>query len=338
MFYNQTLLKDGAFMMCEDASEYDENVPAQDVTPVQQALKEDNTYDPVSKIYHKLQPYYVRAKSFYSYMTPPATVQEMVVNLEKLSSFATDLIDKLRMCEVKMSAMHHATSHESFTIEPIAQNLGILIKNKNELIKRGLGEIICSLSTNDIINEWDTSKVISLIELLGYGKKVTISIDQVASIARWDMSSNIINAYSSMEELFDALFTDELRARMERQWLRNMNITNVIEDAYSSQAYVEKPARMEKDSKHVFICVASRYLRQIKISLNDMIIDAPEMEYEEAKMKYIDIVRNVIVALMDLFYVAMLDLHAKAYCVKNAMDIRNCYEDYVRSVKSELKT
>ena len=50
MFYNQTLLKDGAFIVCEDASEYDEMVPAPDVTPVQQALKEEKGYDPVNQM------------------------------------------------------------------------------------------------------------------------------------------------------------------------------------------------------------------------------------------------------------------------------------------------
>ena len=127
MFYNQTLLKDGAFIMCEDASEYDENVPAQDVAPVQQALKEEKGYDPVLKIYNKMRPYYERIKTFYSYMTPPEDIRSMVVNLEQLSDFASEIVDKLRICEVKMSAMHHAANHDEFTLEPIIQNLGIIL-------------------------------------------------------------------------------------------------------------------------------------------------------------------------------------------------------------------
>lgn len=339
MFYNQTLLKDGAFMICEDASEYDENVPAQDIAPVQEALKENKTYDPVMKIYTKLRPYYEKAKSFYSYMTPPADVGGMVTNLEVLSDFATDFIDKLRMCEVKMSAMHHATSHTEFMIEPIIQNLGIISKNKNELIKRGYGDITCSVYMNDIINEYNVSKLINIIDLLGYGKKVTVSIDQVASISRWDASNNL-SIYSSMEELFDALFNDSIRIKMERMAVRTMDLRSVIDDAYVDNAC--RPDRPEflnhRDTKHAFICIASRYLRAIKISLNELIIDAPELEYEQAKVRYIDVVRNAIVALMDLFYVAMLDLHSKAYEIKMNMSIRNCYEDYVRSIRAELKT
>jgi hypothetical protein len=74
------------------------------------------------------------------------------------------------------------------------------------------------------------------------------------------------------------------------------------------------------------------------VSLNELIIEAPDIEYAEARMRYVDVVRNAIVAIMDLFYVGMIDLSCKAYQVKRCMDIRNCYEDYVRSIKSELKT
>ena len=335
MYYNQTLLKDGAFMICEDASEYDENVSAQDVTPVQQALKADVTYDPVMKVYNKLRPYYEKAKSFYGYMTPPTEVRDMVVNLENLSDFATELVDKLRICEVKMSAMYHAVQHREFITEPIIQNLRIITKNKNELIKRGLGDLTCAPVVNDIINDYTSNKLISLVDLLGYGKKVTLSIDQIASVSRWDLSTNI-DVYSSTEELFDALFDDNIRMRMEKPILRTMSIANIIDDVYAVDC--SRPAHVECDTKHAFIRVASRHLRAIKISLNELMIDAPELEYDEAKARYIDVVRNVLVALMDLLYVAMLDLHAKAYEVKSAMDIRSCYENYVHSVMTEFKT
>ena len=124
---------------------------------------------------------------------------------------------------------------------------------------------------------------------------------------------------------------------MERPWTRSMDILSIIDSAYNcNNSFV--PMRHECDTKHAFIKIASRHLRMIKISLNDLIVIAPDLEYDEARLRYIDVVRNVIVALMDLFYIAMLDLHSKAYEVKIAMDTRNCYEDYVRSVKSELKT
>lgn len=336
MFYNQTLLKDGAFIMCEDASEYDEIVPSPDVTPVQQALKEEKGYDPVLKIYNKMRPYYERIKTFYSYMTPPEDVRTMVVNLEQLSDFASEIVDKLRICEVKMSAMHHAADHDEFTLEPIVQNLGIINKNKNELIRRGYSEVGCNITSLDLISDYQIDKLVNVIDTLGYGKKVTISIDQLADICRWD-TNDILNAFNTLEELFDALFDDTTRIRMERASIVSRHINDVISSVYAINS-IEKPCRREIETKHMFIKHASRQLRYIKVSLNELIIDAPDMEYAEARMRYVDVVRNAIVAIMDLFYVGMIDLSCKAYQVKRCMDVRNCYEDYVRSIKSELKT
>lgn len=336
MFYNQTLLKDGAFIMCEDASEYDENVPAPDVTPVQEELKEHSAYDPVVKIFHKMKPYYEKVKTFYAYMTPPENVRDMVVNLEQLSDFASELVDKLRICEVKMSAMQHAADHDEFTLEPIIQNLGIINKNKNELIRRGYSEVGCNITSLDLISDYQIDKLVNVIDTLGYGKKVTISIDQLADICRWD-TNDTLNAFNTLEELFDALFDDTTRIRMERTSIASRHINDVINSVYSINS-IEKPCRPVIETKHTFIRHLSRQLRYIKVSINDLVMDAPEMEYDEARIKYIDIVRNAIVAIMDMFYVGMIDLSNKAYQVKRCMDMRYCYEDYVRSIKSELKT
>ena len=336
MFYNQTLLKDGAFIVCEDASEYDENMPMQDVAPVQQTLKEEKAYDPVIKIYNKMRPYYEKAKTFYSYMTPPEDVRSMVVNLEQLSDFASEIVDKLRICEVKMSAMQHAADHDEFTLEPIIQNLGIINKNKNELIRRGYSEVGCNITFLDLISDYQIDKLVNVIDTLGYGKKVTISIDQLADICRWD-TNDTLNAFNTLEELFNALFDDATRIRMERTSIASRHINDVINSVYSINS-IEKPCRPVIETKHAFIKHLSRQLRYIKVSINDLVMDAPEIEYDEARIKYIDIVRNAIVAIMDMFYVGMIDLSNKAYQVKRCMDMRYRYEDYVRSIKSELKT
>ena len=269
-------------------------------------------------------------------MTPPEDVRSMVVNLEQLSDFASEFVDKLRLCEVKMSAMHHATRHDEFTLEPIIQNLGIILKNKNELIRRGYGEISRSFTTLDIIGDYHIGSLIGVIDMLSYGKKVTISIDQVASICQW-MPNDTLSAFTSMEELFTALFDDATRIKMEKSNINSISLNNVIDDVYRISSD-DRPMLHKCETKHTFIRLAARHLRNIKISLNELIIDAPDLEYDVAKVRYIDVVRNAIVALMDLFYVGMLDLHCKAYDVKIALDQRNCYDDYVRSIKSELKT
>jgi hypothetical protein len=124
---------------------------------------------------------------------------------------------------------------------------------------------------------------------------------------------------------------------MERTSIASRHINDVINSVYSINS-IEKPCRPVIETKHAFIKHLSRQLRYIKVSINDLVMDAPEMEYDEARIKYIDIVRNAIVAIMDMFYVGMIDLSNKAYQVKRCMDMRYCYEDYVRSIKSELKT
>ena len=341
MFYNQTLLKDGAFIVCEDASEYDPNVVAPNTAPVAQALVEEKGYDPVLKIYSKLKPYYIKAKSFYEMMTPPVDKREMVVNLEALSDFSSELIDKLRKCEVKLSAMSHACSHLGFELEPILNNLGMIIQNRDELTRKGLGTINVSYTTNHLIAIYRMKALTGMLDDLGFGvKKVTISIDQLATLAKWDYE-NQLSSYNSIQELFDSLYDDTIRIRMEQNKYQSISISNMIDMAYDASSHEmndSTPHIGETESKHALIQFASKQLRRIKITLNNMIMNAPEMNYEEAKFMYIDIVRNTIVALLDLIYLFTIDLHTKAYMVKEMMDRRNCYDDYVRSVKSELKT
>lgn len=342
MFYNQTLLKEGAFIVCEDSSEYDENVPVNpEVIPAVRKELEDvsdhSHYDPVRKIYHKLKPYYENAKSYYQMMTPPQDVKTMVANTDSLSQFASELIDKLRTCEVKMDAMHHATEHRSFFLEPIVQNLGLLARNKENLIREGYSNISLRTQRLDFLYSYKIKMMVGALDSMGFGKSVTMTMAEFSNITRFEDNS-IFAAYDSLEQMFDALFNDEVRTRMERENISDMTIGDVIACGYEATAHEHETMPYNESAKHELIKFASRQLRMVKIALNNFIIESPEYEYEEARAKYVEIMRCSIVALMDVFYVFMIDLHCKAYQVREAMDTRTCYNTFIENVKHVLRT
>lgn len=340
MFYSRTLLKDGAFIMCEDASEYDENVPAVDNSQeIQKELvKEDKVgYNPVDKIYGKMKPYYLRLKDFYSYMSPPADIRTMVTNIETMSEFVSELVDKLRTCEVKISAMHHAASHRKFELEPLLINLGMLFNNKDDFIKNGYGMISTSFYDLRLIDEFNVRSLVNLLDNMGYGKKSsTIGIDHIITIAKW--SNTQLVTFHSLEELFDKLFDEEYRTRIEQISTYNVSLLNIIDDLYQVDSIPEKPCYpYEMEDKHALINFASRQLRMMKIDMSDFILNCIDMDSEYAKNKYIELVRNVLVTSLDLFYLFMFDFHSKAYRIKQSMSARDCYSEYVKNIENYLR-
>ena len=346
VFYNQTLLKDGAFMVCESASEYDENVPAPDhdeeikVQLVKE--QEEHAYDPVMKLFYKMRPYYERLKEL-SNTEVPADETIMVSTVEEISTFASDLFDKLRMCEVKLSAMHHAVNHDRFIFEPVLNNLGMLVQNKSDLVQAGCYEVTINSTIMKCLYAYHIAKLAAIIESYVYGyKKVTIDINTLKSVTRYD-DDELFNSFNSIVDIFDFLFDDSKRIRRERTNTRSVPISELIDGCYEverDEILHDRPdfCKADKNVKHYLINFASKQLRAIKVSLGDFVINAPEYTAsDQLRVKFVDVTRDALVAMFDVFYLFMFDLSYKAYSVHERMAIRDGYNSFVNQVKETLK-
>lgn len=350
MFYDLTLLKDGAFIMCEDASEYDENVPVVDnggavVAQAKEMAQENPAYDPVQKLYFKMGKYYDMIKSLYSYPLNLNDPQEAFESLNSVSNMATEIINKIRMCEVKLTNMVIAFDKYKFKDEPAMLNLGMLVKNKEAIAQAGFNRFEYNVTSFFMYTPYNVSKLLAYLKLHEYGSKnLPISIDTIIGVADWDKGE--VDIYNDTTQLFDVMFDDVRRMRAERHKTHSIKLSKLIDNTYQATAYhihshgVQHHRSIDYYASTMkgVIKGSSHVLRNITVSIGELQCDLLNSNDTDLSAKYSTVLKNAIIALTDLFYVAMIDLNTKAYTAKEHMDKRTCLEEYINNIKAALRT
>lgn len=345
MFTNLSLLKDGAFMMCESVAEFDPNMPDPNTPEVLEQVKRElapqvETYDPVNKLIRKMRPLYERVIAAGQINLEPESAEVAMGDLETVSTLASDVADAVRTCLTKMMAIYKLTADSEgnrWIYEEFNNNLGFFMKNRKAIKSDGRDTFHYEADMMELFDQYDAMRVLHL-RATAYPNlpDYPISLNDFMVANPYMGDSGVLDRFESVTDIFNCiLLDDERRIRIENSAIVNSNLDELFYNATSHNDCVH--VRGERDSMAHLIRYISKYLRQIKICAYELQCGVMDHQDTVQIAEYHKCMRSMISGTMDMFYIPMFFMLHLAYRLRRSIACRNAVTNYVTQVKDIFK-
>lgn len=234
MFLDFTLTKGGAFVFCEDASEYDENLPMQqnpeEVQVVQKELANSTLgYGAVKKVQVKTLPIYQKLNELFRMVgEEPTNSQDTLNQINALRTYASLMFDELRTIAGKSYGLRMAVNH-SWSMMPVINNMGKLVANQQLLIRS---------RCNTLSMTFQYSGLATIHDISGYIHELLISADQDFAIMSDRSFGDKMQMFDSWRELLEVFYSSDIPEedpRLVSLRTHSSDLADIIEQAYRIQ-------------------------------------------------------------------------------------------------------
>lgn len=206
MFLDFTLTKNGSFVYCEDASDYDENLPVQqnpeEVQAVQQELSNAALgYGMVKKVQVKTLPIYQKLNEILRNVSEePTDLQDTVSQVNELKSFAGQMFDDLRMVIGKAYGVRASVDH-AWSMLPVINSMKVLVNNQHLIVRSKYNSLTMQFQYNGLAKTYD---------ITGYINSLIINDNQEFTFGSESRFNNRIETFNSWEELLQAFYSSDI--------------------------------------------------------------------------------------------------------------------------------
>ena len=344
----------GAFMFCEDASEYDFNLTEPDTTPIEDPVaepevKESDTpvdfphadicdcHDYVLDAINNTRHIYEKIiKPALSKETAPASDTEALDTLEWINAAASEMINEVRKVVIAMHVLDKAKS--TARSEIVAPYVGMLLRNTERINQLGYAEMEYTYTRNDSFG--DRYDIRNLVSFVSDNKKVLgtiIYMNQLQSLFRNSDDNGFVNAYSDMVDLIRCVFEDPARlARFDKQVHRNCNIHDLVRDSYEEDCDCVPDDSTPDRLYTKLIQLYSRCLKYIAIHCYEARNHILDNGYDQRLAQ--PLIASLLSTIVNLFGIGILMIMRQAVSLTET-DTRNCgIKQHLKLIEDSLKT
>lgn len=226
-----SLIKNGAFMICESASEYDPLVPEPEVTKDEKVTQELNQaseyyYSEVTRIMDVMEPIYHRYHALLTdrYVFQTASEAYTVANdmMEQVSEIAT----KLRFTIIKLAGIEKYMTRTNWIIEDILPKVKDILMNKEKYANSTIEVTDYDLSYEYMDELWNALKEMTSYP---YSEK-----------------------FSNMDEIYRMIFVEKVPDKLLHWNKRSTDLRSLVRSYMSTDSYPVVPSVM--DGNNDLVC------------------------------------------------------------------------------------
>ena len=215
-----SLIKDGAFMICESASEYDPLVPEPEVEKDEAVTKELNQasedyYSAVTRIMDVMEPIYHKYHTLLTdrYVFQTASEAYTVANdmMEQVSEVAT----KLRFMIIKLEGIEKYMTRTNWIIEDILPKVKDIMMNKEKYANSTIEVTDYELSYEYMDELWNAIKEMALYP---YSEK-----------------------FSNMDEIYRTIFVEKVPDKLLHWNKRSTDLRSLVRSYVTTDSYPAVP-------------------------------------------------------------------------------------------------
>jgi len=343
--FNLSLCPGGAFMMHEDASEYDQNVAPKEVSAETRAAAVANSMsrDPVIDLITATKPYYEMIKVLEEINLEPIDNVEAVRDLGVISATASDIAEMLRRNLIRRRAEseYMNTNNVGWLYDSFLTNAGVLLRNKDYIVNAGYGKYtLTSRQLSDAIMLWPISRMImSYLSINTRMPEYPLNIRSLDTYA--GKEEPVLRRFSSLSDFFNCIYYDiERLYRLENEQRRTGDLLELFDNvAWRSNrpTAVADGALGDPVIYPTFISWISERLRDIKQTSYAMQCDVLDDDVLLKREQYHKSTRAMISTVYDMFTLGMLFLITSAYEIRAMIDYRQCIDTYIAGILEKIR-
>lgn len=234
MFLDFTLTKGGAFVYCEDASEYDENLPAPQNAEAVQAVQEKLAttplgYGSVKKVQVKTLPIYQKLNELFRMVgEEPTDSQDAMRQIHMLRSYVSPMFDELRGIVGKSYGLRMAVNH-AWSMMPVINNMRRLVANQQLLMRSRCNTMSTELHYSGLASQYD---------IVAYITELLVAADQDFAVTGERSYNDKLRTFDSWDELLEVFYSSDIPEedpRLTSPTTRSSDLSEILEDAYRIQ-------------------------------------------------------------------------------------------------------
>ena len=317
-FMDYTLVPGGSFVMCETISEFDENVPApasvNDATPPE-------IYGPLIMPLINLP-------------LDRTSDEDVVSAADMISNTATSVVEQLipLLMKIQMSRRMCLQNSEEFTYAPVREVLGIVIENKQQLIKDGYGNIGFSYTTHPAFESWGANRIINM--MLKNPELIKHNVIDMNMIAEVSDCKPMFDLFDSIPDMFDTMFNNPERRARQEMFLTDSESLDTIIKYRLGEAPIEAPnCSHEEDPFCMLTRGLSKMLRKVKQKCYGLYCDASERECEMTVEQRNKCLYHCGALVVNMFVISAIALISHAYLVQRCMDKQQCIQNWCDEIR-----
>lgn len=330
MFLDFTLTKGGSFVYCEDASDYDENLPVQQNPEEVQAVQEELStstlgYGMVKKVQVKTSPIYQKINELYREVKEePTSPQDIVIRIDKLKSFTSTMFNELRMISGKAYGVRTSVSHE-WSMQPVINSMNKLATNRHIIEQSKYNTLSMQFQYNGLSSAWD---------IAGYINNL-ITVDNQDFQVMSDRSyGNKLSTFSSWNEFLEVFYSSDIPEEDPRFIAirtQSSDFSQIFDEVYRILDHIDPNDPMYDEGfnrREVFTKLMnfnSIIERRVMINLHNLYT---ECMLEGTTSKYPDLV-NIVMELRNAFIVNLMFAIGCAYETEVYRYAYASYAEYV---------
>lgn len=340
MFLDFSLCPGGAFVMHEDASEYDPNVaPPVEMhrQVVQNAITHCDNYDPVMKLLNKTRDTYDRLSELGSINLEPEDEREAVGSLDMVAGTATEVVNRMCKCLVKQRAMSSFISFDNieWRYDSFITNAAVLLKHRDAIYRAGYDKITITSSQQEFISSYDVQTAFAFYSnTIPDMPEYPITLD---NIQKFSSNKHVLSRFASIGDMFQCMYHDTERlVRLEYTDTHTETLDSLFEQVAWNP---NRPIRANDDSVTYTSMIqwASRLLRIVKRNVYNMQCEILEADHTLSIDYYHKVTRSIISAVYSIFTWSMLWLIANAYAMRGVYNYRRGIDQYVEMIMNKIK-
>ena len=278
MFLDFTLTKGGAFVYCEDASEYDENLPAPQNPEAVQTVRERlaNTplgYGAVKNVQVETLPIYQKLNELFRMVgEEPADSQEVPRQIHALRSYASLMFDELRAIVGKYYGLRMAVNH-AWSMMPVINDMRRLVANQQLLMRSRCNSLSMTFQYSGLATSYDIS---------GYIRELLVASDQDFAVTGERSYDDKMRTFESWDELLEVFYSSDIPEedpRLVSPRTQSDDLSGILEEAYHIQNRTDPYEKSQVEGfgrKEIFAQVMnfnSIIERRVMIDLHNLFIE-----------------------------------------------------------------
>lgn len=234
MFLDFTLTKGGAFVYCEDASEYDENLPAPQNPEAVQAVQEKLAttplgYGSVKKVQVKTLPIYQKLNELFRMVgEEPTDSQDALRQIHALRSYVSLMLDELRGIVGKSYGLRMAVNH-AWSMMPVINNMRRLVANQQLLMRSRCNSLNMTFQYSGLATSYD---------IAGYISELLVAADQDFAVIGERSYDDKMRTFESWDELLEVFYSSDIPEedpRLVSPRTQSSDLSGILEEAYHIQ-------------------------------------------------------------------------------------------------------
>ena len=323
MFMNFSMVKDGAFMVCESVAEYDSNVADTPVPQNEETSQElveacKNNYCMREVVIKKLQPLfneYINMNSDYR----PATREEAYNILCGVHEYTNRLADTLRFCILKVNALYNYLFNSNWSVEGIRPFTREIFNHIDILRKEGKDIIpIEKVQLKNNIYTFDLDRIANY---------VTTLTDTLTDKEVGVMSGSLLDIYT---DVILPIFKDN---NFSKTYLTN-TYTLGLDSLVNMLSHINEDREIScEKNPTTLITMISILLRKISMLVYSAKCDI--MDKLDEEIGYINEYHKSVVLLGNMITVSFCYLLVVADKIDNVFAERKGIETWLKSLKED---